>query len=115
LRIKASQKALVIAKAALEKKAENIVMLDMRKVSDITDYFVVCSATSSRGAKTIAENIIEKIEKRGGRVWHTEGYREALWILLDCGDVVAHIFRNDMRDFYNLEKLWADASQKYLN
>jgi len=103
---------LLIAKAAEEKKGKKIAILDMRKASDITDFFVICSASSDRRAKAIADNIIEKLAERNYRVRQKEGYVQALWILLDCGDVVVHVFKKDIRDFYNLEKLWADASVK---
>ena len=103
---------MLIAKAAEEKEGKKIAILDMRKVSDITDFFVICSASSDRRAKAIADNIIEKLAERNYRVRQKEGYVQALWILLDCGDVVVHVFKNDIRDFYNLEKLWADASVK---
>lgn len=112
--IKVSEKALTVAKAARDKKGENIVILDMKKISDITDFFVVCSASSDRKVKAIADNITEKLEEKGERVWHSEGYLQALWILLDCGDVVVHIFRDEIRNFYALEKLWADAPLKRL-
>lgn len=103
---------MLIAKAAEEKEGKKIAILDMRKVSDITDFFVICSASSDRRAKAIADNIIEKLAERNYRVRQKEGYVQALWILLDCGDVVVHVFKEDIRDFYNLEKLWADASVK---
>ncbi len=103
---------MLIAKAAEEKEGKKIAILDMRKVSDITDFFVICSASSDRRAKAIADNIIEKLAERNYRVRQKEGYVQALWILLDCGDVVVHVFKKDIRDFYNLEKLWADASVK---
>ncbi len=114
-RIKARQKALLIAKAAGELKGDEIVILDMRKTSNITDFFVICSAPSDRRVKAIADNIQEKLAERNYRIWHREGYVQALWILLDCGDVVVHVFKKDIRDFYNLEKLWADAPMKYLD
>lgn len=87
----------------------------MRKASGITDFFVIGSASSDRRVKAIADNIIERLKKKNYKIWHTEGYMQALWILLDCGNVVAHIFRKDIRDFYSLEKLWADVPQKRLN
>lgn len=106
---------MLIAKAAEEKKGEKIAILDMRKASNITDFFVICSAPSDRRAKAIADNIIEKLAERDYRVRQKEGYVQALWILLDCGDVVVHVFKKDIRDFYSLEKLWADAPRKHLD
>ena len=106
---------MLIAKAVNEKKGKEIAILDMRKISDITDFFVICSASSDRRAKAIADNIIEKLAERNYRVWHKEGYMQGSWILLDCGDVVVHVFKEDIRDFYSLEKLWADALVKHMD
>jgi ribosome-associated protein len=105
--------ALLIAEAAYEKKAEDAVVMDVRGVSDITDFFIICSGNSTRMVKTIADNVIEKLEASGNKVEHIEGKREGLWILLDYGVVVAHIFYKSIREFYNLERLWADASRVF--
>lgn len=101
-----------MAKAASDKKALDISILDMRKIPSVCDYFLIASGTSTTQVKAISENIIEKLKIRGERVWHTEGEREALWILLDYGDVVAHIFQEDTRRFYELERLWGDVPIK---
>ena len=95
----------------MDKKAEEISILDLRGISSITDYFVICSASSSRQAKAIADGIMEKLSSRGIRSGHKEGYQEALWILLDYGGVIAHIFSPETRSFYGLERLWGDAPQ----
>lgn len=113
-KIKANQKALLIARASCDKKAEDILILDMEKISSITDFFVICSVLSDTRAKAVADNIKEKLEEKGFNVLRTEGYRQGSWIVLDCGNVVAHIFKKDIRDFYNLERLWADVPQKRL-
>lgn len=97
------------AKAASDKKALDIVMLDMRKIPSVCDYFVIASGTSTTQVKAISDNIIKKLAEVGERVWHSEGEREALWVLLDYGDVVAHIFYEDTRRFYELERLWGDV------
>jgi len=83
----------------------------MRKVANFCDYFVICSGTSDRRIRAIAESIEEGIEKQGLRVYSKQGYRRANWIVLDCSDVVAHVFNSEVRDFYNLERLWQDAIQ----
>lgn len=101
--------------AALDKKADNVVMMDMRAASNITDYFIICSAPSTRRVQTISECIEEKLLKRGIRYWHIEGKREALWVLIDYGDVIVHIFHDTMRDFYNLERLWHDAPREHFS
>lgn len=84
-------------------------ILDMRKISNITDFFVICSGNSSRQVKAIAEHIIETLEHSGIKSWHVEGYNHAMWVLLDYSDVVVHVFHAPVREFYNLEQLWADA------
>lgn len=83
----------------------------MRRVSNITDFFIIASGSSTRQVKAIADHVIEKLKERGYRIWHIEGYQYALWILLDCGDVVVHVFHTPTRRFYELERLWADAAQ----
>jgi ribosome-associated protein len=81
----------------------------MRKVSNITDFFIICSGTSSRQLKAISDNILEELHQRGCKPWHVEGYQDALWVLVDFGDVVVHLFHTSARDFYELERLWNDA------
>ena len=95
-----------MARAASDKKALDVSILDMRKIPSVCDYFLVASGTSTTHVRAISDNIIDVLKEKGERVWHTEGEREALWILLDFGDVVAHIFQEDTRRFYELEKLW---------
>ncbi len=102
-------KALLIARAAKSKKAEDLVVLDMRKVSNFTDYFVIASGSSDRQVKAIADGIEEALNKKGLSVWHKDGYKEATWIVIDCGNVIAHIFYTQTREFYLLERLWNDA------
>lgn len=94
---------------ALEKKALDIKILDLRKLTPVTDYFVICTANVEVQAKAIADWILENLEKKGFKVWHNEGYRACHWILLDYVDVVVHIFLKEVREFYGLEKLWGDA------
>lgn len=81
----------------------------MRKISSITDFFIICSGNSTRQVKAISDYIVEKLSQLGHKIWHIEGLQHALWILLDCGDVVVHLFHYSTRDFYDLERLWADA------
>ena len=102
-------KAFRIAAAAFEEKADDLVILDLRKSSSLFDYFVLCSATSSRRAQTIAERVEEALRPTGARLWHREGDPEGGWLLLDYGSVVAHIFQHEARAFYQLERLWYDA------
>ena len=103
------QLAKKIATAASDKKARDIILLDMTGISSVTDSYVICSAGASRQVQAIADNIEEVLQKDGIEPLHIEGYREGSWVLLDYGSCVAHIFVERDRDFYNLEKLWGDA------
>lgn len=107
--MKSKEKALLVAELAKQKLAEDIVILDMRKVSSITDFFVILNASSTKRCQTIADNIEAGLDKAGEAVSSIEGYREGLWVLIDAYDVVAHIFYGTIRQFYNLEGLWGDA------
>lgn len=110
--IKAKNIALLGASAASGKKASGIVMLDMRGLTGFTDYFLICTGDTDTQIRTIADAIIGDLKKRKVRALHVEGYEEARWVLLDYGDMVVHIFHPELREFYQLEKLWADAPRK---
>ena len=101
--------AFKIAELALTKKAEDVKVLDLRKLTPIADFFVICTAHSDPQVKAIADAILEGSKELGERVWHKEGMTQKSWILLDYVDVVVHIFLRDTRTFYGLEKLWGDA------
>lgn len=103
--------ALAVADAASNKKALDIVTIDMRKMSGVCDHFVITSGASTTQVRAIADNVVKKLREKKQRLWHAEGRREALWILLDFGDVVCHVFLEEKRRFYNLERLWGDAPQ----
>ncbi len=107
--ITSKEKAKIALEACVSKKAENPVVLDISKVSNIADYFVIVSASSSTRINTIADHVEEMLKKAGCRYCHREGKGESLWVVLDFNDCVVHIFHNEMRDFYNLERLWGDA------
>lgn len=98
-----------IAAAANDKKAKDILLLNMEGLSPVTDFYVICSAGNSTLVKAIADNIEDKLAEAGVHPTHKEGYADARWVLLDYGDVFAHVFLEEERDFYNLEQLWADA------
>jgi ribosome-associated protein len=106
--------ALLAAEAATEKKATDVVVLDVASTLVITDYFIIASGSTDRQVRAVAEEIEHKLKEAGLRVIGREGEREAKWILLDFGDVVAHVFQPDEREFYRLEKLWSDAEQLLL-
>ncbi len=98
-----------IAVFADDKKAKDILLLNMEGVSFVTDYFVICSASNNTLVKAIADNIEDKMDELGVHFQNKEGYSEGKWVLLDYGNVVAHVFLEEEREFYNLEQLWADA------
>lgn len=94
---------------ALEKKANEVKILTLKGITSITDYFVICSGDADVQVKAIANNIIAKLREEDIHVWNMEGYSTGRWILLDFVDVVVHIFHEDARDYYGLERLWGDA------
>ena len=106
----AQEAALLAARAASEKKAENVLVLDLRGLTDAADFFVIGSGTSDVQVRGIAESVIEAGERSGvGTPWHVEGLAAGRWVLLDYIDVVVHVFHHEMRGYYQLERLWGDA------
>ncbi|BCJ88561.1 ribosome silencing factor [Effusibacillus dendaii] len=103
--------ARLAAAAVADKKAKDIVMLDIRGLSVIADYFVLCSGNSTTQVQAIAKAVKEKMGQKGITVKGMEGYDEAKWVLIDCGDVVVHVFREEEREFYNLDRIWSDAHE----
>ncbi|NPV54863.1 MAG: ribosome silencing factor [Firmicutes bacterium] len=103
------QVASLAAMAANDKKAYNPVILDVQGLTQVADYFVIVSGTSSVHLNAIAEAIVEELEESGARLLHREGLAEAGWILLDYGHTVVHVFRQEEREFYDLERLWRGA------
>ncbi|BEU87400.1 ribosome silencing factor [Selenomonas sp. TAMA-11512] len=98
-----------IAKAVSDKKASDIVIMDMKALTSATDYFVVASANTATQVRAIADHIEDELRKDDIDFLHKEGYREGEWVLLDYGDAVAHIFMQEAREFYAIERLWSDA------
>jgi ribosome-associated protein len=105
----------VVAKAADDKKAEEIVALNMKGISLVADYFFICHGNSEKQVQAIAREVKEKAEENQIPVKRLEGFDEARWVLVDLGDVVAHVFHKDERNYYNLERLWGDASKEDLS
>ena len=101
--------ALSIARAGHDKKAEDVLVLDVRGLTSYADYFVVMTADSERQASAIADHLDEQMKKQGTSRVGSEGYESGRWILIDYGDVVAHVMSREARGFYDLEGLWADA------
>ncbi|KAB2338625.1 ribosome silencing factor [Cytobacillus depressus] len=100
---------LTAVKAADDKRAEDILVLNMKGISLIADYFLICHGNSDKQVQAIARELKEKAMEKGFTVKRLEGFDEAKWVLVDLGDVVAHIFHRDERSYYNLERLWGDA------
>lgn len=94
-----------------KKKADDIVLLNLKKLSSVTDYFVICSAGSDIHARVLADAVVEAFEDEN-LISHVEGYEGARWILIDCYEVVLHIFRPEVREYYALERLWGDAPRE---
>ena len=109
LELNGAEIAEIGAEAAFDTRANNVVILDLRGLSSITDFFVICSGNSDTHVEGIANNIEEKLEEHSAKLWHREGGRRATWILLDYIDAIVHIFTEETRDFYGLERLWGDA------
>jgi ribosome-associated protein len=104
-----AQKALACARAAIDKKAENVKILNLAGKSGFTEYFVICSGLSDRQVKSIADSIDEVAHASGRKIRSAEGYVDGRWVLIDLGDVVVHVFLDALREYYDLETLWADA------
>jgi ribosome-associated protein len=98
-------------RAALDKKATNVVVLDLRHTPAFTDFFVLCSGQNPRQVKAIADSVEDTLREAGVRPAHTEGYDRAEWILMDFFTFIVHVFAPHTRDFYGLERLWGDAER----
>ena len=104
-----------MAQAALDVKAEDLILLDLRKLSYSFEFFLICSAGSDRRILTVMEKIEESLSEKGMKPQHREGRPEGGWMLLDFGFVVAHVFAPEARQFYQLERLWSDAPRLHVN
>ena len=112
--IASAKVAQLVASLALERKAQDVVILEMARVSPICDFFVIVSAASGVRARTIADHVEQYLKSQGVRLGHREGYREGVWILMDYGDIVVHIFQTEARRYYRLDSLWGDAPRHAL-
>jgi ribosome-associated protein len=108
-RLSARRTAQQAGRAALDKKAVGLTVLDVQGVSTVADYFLVCSGKSTTHVRTISDAIRQELKADGVRPLHAEGRPESGWVLLDYGDVLVHIFLEDTRAYYALERLWGDA------
>jgi ribosome-associated protein len=92
-----------------DKKGYDVKILDLRNLTTISDYFVICTADSDTQVKAVADAIDKVLRDEGIHLWHKEGYQALSWVLLDYVDVVVHVFKKEIREYYNIEKLWGDA------
>ena len=105
------EKANLVAEAALDLKAEQVVALDVRELTSFADTFVVATARSDRHARAVADAIEAALSERGERPLGVEGYEDGRWVLMDLGDVIVHVFQAEVRAEYDLERLWSDAPE----
>ena len=103
--------ALEIARVINEKKGQNIKVLDIQSLSTIADYFVIANGTSTRQVKALVDIIEDRMKEIGIDIHHKEGYHNGRWILIDFLSVIVHIFLEEERDFYNIDRVWKDATQ----
>jgi len=109
--LESTEMANLCREAVLEKKAEEVVLLDMRGISSFCDYFLICNGTSEPHLKAIASNVEIRLKELGRIPRGREGVYSTHWVVLDYGDVIVHIFRADVRHHYALERLWGDAKR----
>jgi ribosome-associated protein len=108
---KLDERIVAAIQAAAEKKAIDIVVLDLREIASFTDYFVITSGTNERQVQAISDEIYETLKKAGTTAARVEGYKTAEWILLDYGDFIVHVFEQKSRSFYDLERLWRESTR----
>ncbi len=104
-----------IAGFAVEKKASDVLVMDLRKVTDMTSFFIVCTGGSNAQVRAIVDNVLDKCRRAGHSIYHLEGYDSLRWVLIDMVDVVVHVFQPDVRAYYQLERLWGDAPVERLD
>jgi ribosome-associated protein len=109
--VETREKTDAAARSALEKKARNVVALELAGLTDIADYFVLATGGSERHVKTIAEAVEHDMKGKGIPLLSTEGYEEGRWVIIDYGDVVIHVFLESVRELYDLENLWIEAKR----
>jgi len=98
-------------RSASDKKAQELVVLDLREIASFTDYFIITSGTNVRQVQAIADEVVEQLKKQGTKALRVEGYNTAEWVLVDYGDFIVHVFEDKARKFYDLERLWRDAAR----
>ena len=108
------QKALLCTRAALDKKAFDLVVVDVGDLTSIADYLIICTGRSDRQVQSIAQAVEDALVAEGTRPISVEGMQRGQWVLLDCGDVIVHVFYQPVREFYDLERLWEHAPRVQL-
>ncbi len=98
-----------ISELMLEKKALDITIIDVRKITTLTDFFVLCTSESQPQTRAITDHIHQEMKKEEMKAWHIEGYQQLEWVLVDFVNIVAHVFSKDAREYYEFERLWADG------
>ena len=93
----------------LEKKALDVTMIDVRKITTLTDFFVLCTSESQPQTRAITDHIHQEMKKEAMKAWHIDGYQQLDWVLIDFVNIVAHVFSKDAREYYEFERLWADG------
>ena len=93
----------------LEKKALDVTIIDVRKITTLTDFFVLCTSESQPQTRAITDHIHQEMKKEAMKAWHIEGYQKLNWVLVDFVNIVAHVFSKDAREYYEFERLWADG------
>ena len=99
----------IVTNCLLEKKASDIKLINVKKLTSLTDIFIICTSDSDPQTKAIANHIKDSLSKQGIKSWHTEGYQQLKWVLIDYVNIVINIFNKEARGYYNIERLWADA------
>jgi ribosome-associated protein len=99
------------AQIAVDNRAQDVILLDLRGVTDMTDFFIIASGTSDTHVRSVGEHVMAELKKEGTRVSHVEGLEKGRWVLLDYVDFVVHVFHPTLRNFYQLERLWGDAAE----
>lgn len=105
------ERIVLALQAAGDKKAVDMVVLDLRNIASFTDYFLITAGNNARQVQAIADEIVDRLKKQGTKAQRVEGYQTAEWVLVDYGDFVVHVFDGKARQFYDLERLWRDAAR----
>lgn len=109
--ISSKKKARLIENACSDKKGFDIICLDVRKISPVTDYMILVSGTSDRHVRAIAQNVLDCLDEMGETFYHCDGMNEGSWVLVDASDCMVHLFKESAREFYDLEHLWQQAKR----